>query len=157
MTHHMLDNLELTSLLSFSYSASINELHTKLSELGFGDIRPAHGFIFKCINPNGATGIELAEHLGITKQAVSKMVDYLEKSGYVMRQPHPTDKRGKIIVLTERGQLAIKAKEQIIAEIEKRWTNNIGAERVQLLKEDLKSLIYEINAENVPSKLRPVW
>jgi DNA-binding MarR family transcriptional regulator len=74
-----------------------------LNELGFGDIRPAHGFMFKCITPDGATGIELAEHLGITKQAVSKMVDYLEKSGYVMRRTHPTDKRGQLIVLTERG------------------------------------------------------
>lgn len=55
-------------------------------------------FMFRRIIPNGATGIELAEHLGITKQAVSKMVDYLEKSGYVMPQTHPTDKRGEIII-----------------------------------------------------------
>ncbi len=63
--------LDLTSLLSLSFSTSINELHSRLSELGFGDIRPVHGFMFKCMTPNGATGIELAEHLGITKQAVS--------------------------------------------------------------------------------------
>lgn len=73
-----------------------------MSELGYGDIRPSHGFMFKFITPDGATGIEIAEYLGIIKQAVSKMVDYLEKSGYVVRKNHPTDRRGKIIVLLKK-------------------------------------------------------
>ncbi|WP_440603404.1 MarR family winged helix-turn-helix transcriptional regulator [Bacillus sp. GB_SG_008] len=149
--------LDLTSLLSLSYSTLIYELHDRLSELGFGDIRPAHGFMFKHIIPNGATGIELAEHLGITKQAVSKMVDYLEKSGYVVRKAHPTDKRGKIIVLTERGWLVMKTKDEIIAEIEQHWVENIGAKRMQMLKEDLTNLIYEANEGKLSSRLRPVW
>ncbi|PFR24667.1 MarR family transcriptional regulator [Bacillus cereus] len=157
MKHQVFSDLDLTSLLSLSFSASINELHEKLNELGFGDIRPVHGFMFKCITPNGATGIELAEYLGITKQAVSKMVDYLEKSGYVMRKAHPTDKRGKIIVLTERGWLVVKAKEKILAEIEQRWITNIGTERMQMLKEDLTKLVYEANEGNLSPRLRPVW
>ncbi|MED2617421.1 MarR family transcriptional regulator, partial [Bacillus toyonensis] len=49
MSHPVFSELDLTSLLSLSFSASINELHDKLSELGFGDIRPIHGFMFKCI------------------------------------------------------------------------------------------------------------
>ncbi|WP_338749393.1 MarR family winged helix-turn-helix transcriptional regulator [Bacillus sp. FJAT-52991] len=157
MNHQVFSELDLTSLLSLSFSASINELHDKLSELGFEDIRPAHGFMFKRITPDGATGIELAEYLGITKQAVSKMVDYLEKRGYVMRQTHPTDKRGKIIVLTERGWLVMKAKEEILTEIEQRWIDNIGTERMQMLKEDLTKLVYEENEGKSSSKLRSVW
>ncbi len=152
MNHQVFSELDLTSLLSLSFSTLINELHDRLSELGFEDIRPAHGFMFKCITPNGATGIELAEYLGITKQAVSKMVDYLEKSGYVMRQTHPTDKRGKIIVLTERGWLVVKAKEEILTEIEQRWIENIGAERMQMLKEDLTKLVYEENEDKLSSR-----
>ncbi|MEH7463524.1 MarR family transcriptional regulator [Bacillus thuringiensis] len=157
MNHQVFSELDLTSLLSLSFSASINELHERLSELGFEDIRPAHGFMFKCIIPNGATGMELAEHLGITKQAVSKMVDYLEKHGYVTRQTHPTDKRGKIIVLTERGWLVVKAKEEILAEIEGRWIENIGAERMQMLKEDLTKLVYEANEGKLSPRFKPVW
>ncbi|MCP1122744.1 MarR family transcriptional regulator [Bacillus sp. 3103sda1] len=157
MNHQVLSELDLTSLLSLSFSTLIDELNDKMSELGFGDIRPAHGFMFKRIIPDGATGIELAEYLGITKQAVSKMVDSLEKSGYVMRQTHPTDKRGKIIVLTERGWLAVKAKDKILTEIEQRWIEKIGAERMQMLKEDLTKLVYEANEGKLLSRLRPVW
>jgi DNA-binding MarR family transcriptional regulator len=157
MNHQVFNELDLTSLLSLSFSASINELHYRLSEFGFGDIRPAHGFMFKCITPNGATGIELAEYLGITKQAVSKMVDYLEKSGYVMRQTHPTDKRGKIIVLTERGWSVVEVKEKILTEIEGRWIENIGAERMQVLKEDLFKIVFEENEGKLSSRLGPVW
>ncbi len=113
--------------------------------------------MFKRIAPDGATGIELAEYLGITKQAVSKMLDFLEKSGYVMRQAHPTDKRGKIIVLTERGWLAVKAKDEILTEIEERWIENIGTERMQMLKEDLTKLVYEANESKLLSRVRPVW
>ncbi|PEA55010.1 MarR family transcriptional regulator [Bacillus pseudomycoides] len=157
MNHQILNELDLTSLLSLSFSTSINELHDRLSDLGFEDLRPAHGFMFKCITPNGATGIELAQYLGITKQAVSKMVDYLEKRGYVMRQTHPTDKRGKIIVLTERGWLAMKAKDEIFTEIEGRWIESIGAERMQMLKEDLTKLIYEANEGKLSPSFKPVW
>ncbi|WP_039042846.1 MarR family winged helix-turn-helix transcriptional regulator [Sporosarcina sp. ZBG7A] len=157
MNDQVFSDLDLTSLLSLSYNSTINELHEKLSELGFDDIRPAHGFMFKCIIPNGATGIEISEYLGITKQAVSKMVDFLEKSGYVMRQTHPTDKRGKIIVLTERGWLVVKAKEKILTEIEGRWSAKIGSERVQVLKGDLLKIIFKENEGEYSSFSRPIW
>jgi DNA-binding MarR family transcriptional regulator len=157
MNHQIFSEFDLTSLLSLSFSSLIDELNDRMSELGFGDIRPAHGFMFKFITPDGATGIEIAEYLGITKQAVSKMVDYLEKSGYVMRQTHPTDKRGKIIVLTERGLLVMKVKEEILTEIEQRWIESIGTERMQMLKEDLTKLVYEANKGKLSPKSRPVW
>ena len=157
MNHQVFSDLDLTTLLLLSFRSAINELHDRLSELGFGDIRPTHGFMFTYINPDGATGMELAEYLGITKQAVSKMVDYLEKSGYVTRKIHPTDKRGKIIVLTERGLLVMKAKEEILSDIEQRWIENIGAERMQSIKEDLMKLVHEGNEDKLSSKLIPVW
>jgi len=74
-----------------------------------------------------------------------------------MRKAHPTDKRGKIIVLTEKGWLVVQAKEKILTEIEQRWIENIGDERMQMLKEDLTKLVYEANEGKTSSRLRPVW
>lgn len=157
MNNNVDNELDLTSLLSLSFSTSINELHDRLNELGFDDIRPVHGFMFKYLTPKGATGIELAEYLGITKQAVSNMVDYLVKSGYVLRETHPTDKRGKIIVLTERGWLVVKAKEKILTEIEGRWIEYIGIDRMQILKEDLSIFVNKENEGKGSLRLKPVW
>ncbi|NWK72683.1 MarR family transcriptional regulator, partial [Bacillus paramycoides] len=65
--------------------------------------------------------------------------------------------RGKIIVLTERGWLAVKAKNEILTEIEGRWIENIGIERMQMLKEDLTKLVYEANEGKLSLRFRPVW
>lgn len=146
----------LTLLLALSLNFFIEELHKGLNEKGFKDIRPIHGYLFSALIPNGTTAIELANHLRISKQAVSKMIDYLEKNGYVMRQPHPTDKRGKVIILAERGWLVVNEKNRILSDIEGRLIEKIGNDRMQLLKEDLSTIVRDNNEDNLPTKSRPV-
>ena len=70
---------ELAVLLMLALRALVDEVHTRLAAAGFDDLRPAHGFAFQRLAPDGATGNDLAEHLGITKQAASVMIDYLEE------------------------------------------------------------------------------
>jgi hypothetical protein len=82
----VLSGYELTLFLMLGSRTIIDDLHQRLAQLGYNDVRPAHGFAFQRIAPDGATGNELAEFLDITKQAASEMVDYLEKHGY-LRQP----------------------------------------------------------------------
>ncbi|WP_042351541.1 MarR family winged helix-turn-helix transcriptional regulator [Bacillus massiliigorillae] len=154
MNHQSEKSLAL--LLALSLHSSIDELHKSLSEKGFDDIRPIHGYLFSSLIPNGATGIELANHLGITKQAVSKMIDYLEKCGYVMREPHPTDKRGKMIILAERGWLVVNEKNLILSDIEGRLIEKIGKDRMRLLKEDLSTIVTDKDEKSMP-KARPIW
>lgn len=154
MNHQNEENL--TVLLSLSLSYFIDELHKRLSERGYDDIRPVHGYLFSSLIPNGASCIELADYLGITKQAVSKMVDYLEKSGYIIRKLHPTDKRGKMIFLTERGWLVVEEKNRILSDIEGRLIEKIGKDRMRMFKEDLSTIVFDKDENNV-SKVRPVW
>lgn len=59
--------------------------------------------------------------------------------------------------MTERDWLVVKAKEKILTEIEQRWIEKIGAERLQMLKEELKKLVYEENEDKQSSRLRPIW
>src|SRR2546430_4043873 len=86
-------NYDLAFLLLLGSRTVIDHLHKYMAALGYDDVRPAHGFAFQRIAPHGATGNELAEFLDITKQAASEMVDYLEQRGYVVRQPHPSDRK----------------------------------------------------------------
>lgn len=59
--------------------------------------------------------------------------------------------------MTERGWLAVKAKEEILTEIEQRWIEIIGTERLQMLKDDLTTLVYKANEDKSTMRSRPVW
>ena len=150
-------NYDLAFLLLLGSRTVIDHLHKHMAALGYDDVRPAHGFAFQRIAPNGATGNELAEFLGITKQAASEMVDYLEQRGYVVRQPHPSDKRGKIILLTERGWSCIRAAEAILSRLEAQRTAIIGTRRMGELQADLRQLVMLANGGTLPQKFRPLW
>jgi DNA-binding MarR family transcriptional regulator len=148
---------ELTLLLLFGARTMIDLLHQHLAERGYDDVRPAHGFVFHRLAPKGATGNELAEFLDITKQAASEMVDYLEQHDYVVRQPHPTDRRGKIVILTLRGWNCIQETEIILAHLEEQWATVVGIKHMEALKVDLRQVITLANGGTFPQKFRPTW
>ena len=150
-------NYDLTLLLALGFRTMIDDLHKHLATLGYDDVRPAHGFAFQRLTPYGATGNELAAFLDITKQAASEMVDYLEQHGYVMRQPHPTDRRGKIVILTDRGWSCIWETEAILSLLEAQWEAVIGAKRMEELRTDLRQLVTVANGGMLPRKFRPTW
>lgn len=50
---------------------------------------------------------DVARQLRITVGAASRLTDRLEADGLVARAPHPTDRRGSRIVLTEAGARAL--------------------------------------------------
>ncbi|MCD9022171.1 MarR family winged helix-turn-helix transcriptional regulator [Cohnella silvisoli] len=150
-------NYELTLLFSMAFRTAIDELHAELEQRGFGDVRPSHGFVFQRLAAQGATGIELAQHMGITKQAASLTVDYLEQHGYVKREPHPTDRRGKLIVLTAHGWECIRETESIFTAIESRWRDLLGEETMEKMRLDLRRIIQSSKAANPYSFRPPVW
>ncbi len=50
---------------------------------------------------------ELKEELGVTATNITALVDSLEEDGFVVRKPHPTDRRATVI------ELAAKAKSEM--------------------------------------------
>jgi DNA-binding MarR family transcriptional regulator len=48
----------------------------------------------------------LSQALRCTPRNVTSLVDALEASGFVVRRPHPTDRRATLVALTERGEHA---------------------------------------------------
>ena len=61
------------------------------------------------IHRAGCTNIHcLAEHLGVTKAAVSQMVDRLVESGLISSEEDPIDRRSKLICLSETGEKLVQ-------------------------------------------------
>lgn len=49
---------------------------------------------------------EIAKHLRISTASTTKLVDRLVEHGYVARAPHPTDRRSRVVVLTDSARRA---------------------------------------------------
>jgi len=79
--------------------------------------------ILMILKEHGSAGLsqqELSEHLIVTKSNVVGLIDRLERSGYVKRMSHPSDRRFNQIVLTPKGgKLELKIEESYFAEVDK--------------------------------------
>jgi len=137
---------DFVALLYRAADALVADLHARMTVAGYGDVRGAHGCVFGNIVPDGMRLTELAELAGMTKQAVGEAVNDLETLGYAERVADPADGRAKIIRLTETGQAAQRAGFEVIADIEREWTERFGADRV----EDMRSLLFELTAARTP-------
>ncbi len=132
--------MPLPPLLAEVKEIAIEELHRRLVDEGFDEIRPGHGCVFRFVDAEGSRLTDLAERSGLTKQAVGEVASDLERLGYVERVADPDDRRAKTIRLTERGWQGQAAAARIFGEIERRWAERYGAERIALLRETLEEI-----------------
>lgn len=141
--------LALTAVLLAAAGELTQRINDGVLARGF-EARPAYGFAFTRLAPDGATVTELGAHLGVTKQAASQLVEELVRKGYVERLPHPEDARARLIVLTERGWECTRAAEEAAAEAVRAWVAVLGEGQVHLLRDQLSRI-----APNGP--IRPAW
>lgn len=147
---------EIPALLAMAFRTVMDQVHESLAAEGFDDVRPAHGFVFQYLSQCevGATAVELGVHLGVTKQAAVQLVDELERRGYVERGPHPTDRRSRMVVLAPRGWACVASVVRRWGEVEARWGDLIGVDRVDHLRADLRRIVAD---SGQAVALRPVW
>jgi DNA-binding MarR family transcriptional regulator len=100
-----------------------DELFQSLAEQGHPDVR------------DGARATELAARSGQHKQIVGTIVDELAALGYVRREPDPRDRRAKLVVPTERGLDEIAKARAILAGIERRHRDALGADSYAAFKD----------------------
>jgi DNA-binding MarR family transcriptional regulator len=133
-------DLPLIAVLSQLGDAIGAELFARLTTLGFAELRPAHGCVFGNIDDEGSRLTDLAARSGLTKQSVGEAVADLQKLGFVERVSDPADGRAKIIQLTPHGREALTASEEIFADIEGRFAEDVGEERYAQFRETLLEL-----------------
>jgi DNA-binding MarR family transcriptional regulator len=112
-----------------------------LSEQGYGDLRPMHLLVIERLFISEARATELAEAIGLTKQATGQILDRMDELAYVQRVPDPSDGRAKVLQLTERGQRAAQALRLIADENEEKVLAALGQTRYRQLRAALGSLI----------------
>jgi DNA-binding MarR family transcriptional regulator len=73
-----------------------------LAHNGFGDVAPSHSALLRNIGEDGSRPSDLAAQAGVPRQAITKLVDELERLDLVRRDPDPDDGRGVIVRYTSR-------------------------------------------------------
>jgi MarR family len=71
----------------------------KAQDRGWTDVRPAFGFVLLAARDQPTSVTELAELMGMTKQAASKLVDAMVSAGYIQRGTDPQDGRQRPVTL----------------------------------------------------------
>jgi len=104
------------------------------SRFGLTDVQFNILMILKEHRSEGLSQQQLSEHLIVTKSNVVGLIDRLERSGYVSREAHPSDRRFNQIVLTSKG-------EQLEARIEKLYFKEVDKMMNVLSAQEKRSVI----------------
>jgi DNA-binding MarR family transcriptional regulator len=145
------EDVPLARLFAMAYRLLVDDLHERLADRGWTDVRPAFGFVLLALRAGPVPLRDLPAVLGTTKQAVSKLVDAMVATGYVERAPDPGDARAKRVQLSGRGRALLAEVESIYAELEESWADALGEERLSGLRADLTSVVSAAHGGSLPA------
>ncbi|MGK2257106.1 MAG: MarR family transcriptional regulator [Brevundimonas sp.] len=84
----------------------------------------------------------IARNMGLTRQAVQRVLDLLAERGLVAFEDNPHHQRAKLVVLTPTGMAAVAGAEQAVAPFDQAIADSVGAERIR----DAIRTLEEMNA-----------
>lgn len=88
----------------------------------------------------------IARNMGLTRQAVQRVVDVLEVKGLIEFQSNPHHRRAKLVVLTAAGIKAVTDAEAVVAPLDQAIANKIGADRITQAIKTLEEMDAVISA-----------
>lgn len=107
----------------------------ELNMLGFEELRVPHMAVLQFPGPDRVRPGTLAERAGMSKQAMNQLLRSLEASGYIRRSDAPNEGRARIVGFTKRGRAAYSKIHDILREIEREWSAELGPTDFARLKE----------------------
>jgi len=103
-------------------------------------LRQSHFRVLACVPQDGASVTEVAERVGVTKQACGQLVTPLVEAGHLWVEPSPTDGRVRVLRRTPSGDRLYAEVRGRVAEVEDAWAAQVGRERYDAFREVLAEL-----------------
>ena len=148
-------DVPLARLFGIAYRHLVVSLHDRLAARGWRDLRPSYGYVLLACRDRPTTSTELADLLGMTKQAASKLIEGLVGAGLVRRRPSRDDSRVRLVTLTPRGRRLLGAVEEVYVELEQEWADVLGRPAVEALRVALVEVLTTAYEGKLPP-VRPV-
>jgi DNA-binding MarR family transcriptional regulator len=121
----------------------------KWTEDGWSDISADHLKLINLIaDGKSRSSGELARKTGVTKQAMSQMVNLMEKRGVLTVQQDPDDSRAKMISLSAYGMEFLEYFRLYTMDLIEQYTKIMGEDKVQQLAEITGELARALMKEN---------
>jgi DNA-binding MarR family transcriptional regulator len=113
-------------------------------------LRRSHMSLFPHIDLDGTRITELAERLGVTKQAASQLVDDLEALGVLARVPDPDDARARRVVFTKLGREGFFEGLAVLRGLEQELAASIGPKNMEQMRCTLIAILAELTPPSLP-------
>lgn len=145
------DGVPLARLFAMAGRYLVERLHQRLADAGWHDIPPATGYVLLATRAGPTTGGEIAQLMRTSKQAASKLLEALERRGFVERGATGGDGRMKAVVLTDQGRALLAVVEDIYIELESDWAELLGADTIELIRGSLTLALTEAYGGTLPA------
>lgn len=122
-----IDALPLTALVARLSHQLLRTVGLAYAERGI-TAQPLDAALLNLLASDKARLTDLATRLGTSKQALTFVVDRLERAGYLHRELDSADRRAKLIALTPAGEAAAAVTAETLRAIEIQWRELAGSE-----------------------------
>lgn len=131
----------LAALLREARTTHILAIRQHLAPWGFEDMPRDGVFVMSVIRGSAVGAGDLGRKMGLSKQAVSQLLDTLVMRGYVERSADIVDRRRTKLKLTARGARVSSLCRDVVDRIERQLVEKVGVRHVEHTRATLAALI----------------
>jgi DNA-binding MarR family transcriptional regulator len=133
----------VSNAVSNAFARALQEKHTSVAEW----------VLLRELHERGQTGPgELADSLGLTRGAVSKIVDKLDAKGWIQTEAKEGDSRFRLLSLTRAGRRSLPVLAEIADQNDALYFDCLSAEEKSVLQELLTKLADHNRIHDVPTE-----
>jgi DNA-binding MarR family transcriptional regulator len=138
--------LATPTLMRAARGTYARSIRAHLQRIGISDLPKNGAFILFGVLSGDGDRAELPAGLGVSKQAVSQVIEVLVNLGYLDRRPDGSDRRRVVLELTERGHEVVEAAWLGTEAIDEQLATRVSAEEIEAMRAGLMALA-DIKAE----------
>ncbi|WP_158243134.1 MarR family winged helix-turn-helix transcriptional regulator [Acidimangrovimonas sediminis] len=140
MADHIEEKTSFAPLLIAVAQSWRREIARELAREGLSDAT-ALPIVHLLRDGDGIRQTELARRVGVENTALVRILDVLERDGYIRRDSDPTDRRAKLVYLTERGQAPARHASDTLQALRGRLLVGIAPEDLAVTERVLEKIL----------------
>jgi DNA-binding MarR family transcriptional regulator/catechol 2,3-dioxygenase-like lactoylglutathione lyase family enzyme len=130
----------IPTLMRSARGVYAQSIRAQLQLLGIEDLPRNGAFILAGIDTEGGPLADLPAELGVTKQAVSQVVDILVTKGYLERRGDAGDRRRVVLELTDRGREVVAAVQRGVDAVDHQLAEQVPSGQIDAMRSALIAL-----------------